>query len=294
MTKDTINGIIIKGVGGFYYVKTADALLECRAKGIFRRRGITPLAGDRVAVEGLDEAEGFVISEIYERDNHLSRPPVANVGALFLVVSTVDPRPNLRVIDELTALSAAAGITPIIALTKTDIAPDDEFRGIYTCAGFEVIDTCGDKNAIKRLRELAKDRVTVFSGNSGAGKSTLINSIDPTLTLATGITSKKLGRGKHTTRSSELFEFAGGYLVDTPGFSSLDFTVDAPIASRDMISCFPDIAAHAEACAFADCSHTVEKGCSVLAALAAGDIEPTRHESYCELYKRAYEAERKY
>ena len=196
--------------------------------------------------------------------------------------------------DELKTLGAAAGITPIIALTQTDIAPDDEFRGIYTRAGFEVIDTCGDKNAIKRLRELAKDRVTVFSGNSGAGKSTLINSIDPTLTLATGITSKKLGRGKHTTRSSELFEFAGGYLVDTPGFSSLDFTVDAPIASRDMISCFPDIAAHAEACAFADCSHTVEKGCSVLAALAADDIEPTRHESYCELYKRAYEAERKY
>lgn len=287
-----LSGIIIKGVGGFYYVKTADAVLECRAKGIFRKRGITPLAGDRVEVIG--EEGGYVIADILPRENALARPPVANAGTLILVCSAVDPRPNLRVVDEQTAIAFSAGITPTLALTKTDIAPDDEFLRIYRRAGFEVIDVRSDEGALKRLRELARGKITVFAGNSGVGKTTLINAIDPTLSLATGITSKKLGRGRHTTRTSELFEFAGGYLVDTPGFSSLDFTESAPIASEDMAACFPDIAAHTDGCAFADCSHTVEKGCAALAALTAGEIEPTRHESYRELYRRAWEAERRY
>ncbi|MDO4566057.1 MAG: ribosome small subunit-dependent GTPase A [Oscillospiraceae bacterium] len=283
---------MLKGIGGFYYVKTADAVLECRAKGIFRRRGLTPLAGDSVTVEG--EEGGYVISEIALRSNALARPAVANVGALFIVQSSCDPRPNYRVIDEMSAIALRAGIKPIVVLTKTDIEPDDEFLRIYRRAGFEAIDLHGQRGALERLRELAAGKISVFSGNSGVGKSTLINLIDPRLELETGLTSKKLGRGRHTTRAVCLYEFAGGWLADTPGFSSLDFTEGDSIPSRELAGCFPEFEPFTESCAFSDCSHTVEKGCAVLAALERGEIEPSRHESYKELCRRAREAENRW
>ena len=287
-----LNGIIIKGIGGFYYVKTADALLECRAKGIFRRRGLTPLAGDKVEVEGSEG--GYVVSEIKERKNTLLRPPVANVSTLIIVTSTVDPRPNYRVLDEMTAIAVRAGLMPIIAVTKSDIEPDDELCRIYRKSGFETIDVCADAGAVDRLRELVGGGICVFSGNSGVGKSTLINKIDPALELETGITSKKLGRGKHTTRTVELFEFAGGMIADTPGFSSLDFTRGASIPSRELAECFPDISKYTDRCAFDDCAHIKECGCEVLAAVERGDIRKSRHESYADLYARAKEAENTY
>ena len=291
MTNKT-NGIIIKGIGGFYYVKTADALLECRAKGIFRRRGLTPLAGDEVTVEGSEG--GYVIADIKERKNTLLRPPVANVDTLVIVTSTVDPRPNYRVLDEMTAIAVRAGLMPIIAVTKSDIEPDDELCSVYRKSGFETLDIRADVGAIARLRERISGGLCVFSGNSGVGKSTLLNELDPALKLETGITSKKLGRGKHTTRTVELFPFSNGWLADTPGFSSLDFTRGASIPSREMADCFPDIACHTDRCAFDDCAHIKERGCEVLAALERGEVCKSRHESYSELYARAKESESTY
>ncbi len=290
----TTDGLILKGIGGFYYVKTAESILECRAKGIFRRKRQTPLAGDRVRVE-LGEDGSATVSEIFERINVFLRPALANVTRHFIVVSACDPKPNLPVLDELCAMSESNGVTPIFLLTKTDLEDAGEFARIYRAAGFEVIDVMANEGAaLERIRQLAADELSVFSGNSGVGKSTLLNKLCPSLTLETNETSKKLGRGKHTTRAVELFEFSGGYVADTPGFSALDFESGAPIASGLLIDCFPDIAKYARECYFADCTHTVERGCSALAALREGKIEPTRHENYTALYKKAKDAEHSY
>ena len=278
------NGIIIKGIGGFYYVKTADGVLECKAKGIFRKRGITPLAGDNVTVDG--EGEDLVISEIAERKNAFARPPVANVDNLFLIVSATDPRPNILVIDKLTAIAQKHGIMPIIVLTKTDVEPARDFAAIYASAGFDVIDLRRNtRRGLKAVKKRCKDALSVFVGNSGVGKTTLLNDLCPNLELATAETSKKLGRGKHTTRAVELYDYKGGFLADTPGFSDVDFERDSSIEKEELAGLFPDFAPYTDKCYFTGCSHVVEKGCAVLEALAEGRIQKSRHESYAALYK---------
>lgn len=284
----TRKGIIIKGIGGFYYVKTADGVLECRAKGIFRKEGITPLAGDRVRVEGSEQDEDLVVAEIFPRKNVFARPPVANVDNLFLVVSAVEPRPNIQVIDKLTAISCHSGVRPVIVLTKTDLASAADFKKIYKAAGFDVVDMQRNvRRGLRRIRRRAKGGLSVFVGNSGVGKSTLLNELCPALGLETAQTSKKLGRGKHTTRAVTLYDFAGGFLADTPGFSSVEFERGFAIPKEELADSFPDIAPHTGHCYFTGCSHRVEKGCGVLEALEKGAVQPTRHESYCLLYEQA-------
>ncbi len=281
---DNGKGLILKGIGGFYYVKTAGAVLECRAKGIFRKRGVKPLAGDEVLVE---EAEGGnVISEILERKNFFNRPPVANVDNFVLVVSATEPEPNLLVIDRLLVLCEQRGMTPVIVVTKTDLKEADHIFRVYRGVGYEVLDTA-DPAAPDRMRELGKDRVTVFCGNSGVGKSTFINKLCPGLDLATNGISYKLGRGKHTTRAVELYEYAGGWIADTPGFSALDFERTENVPKEELADCFPEFREHVDGCYFTGCSHTVEKGCTVLEALREGKIDPGRHENYCYLYNEA-------
>lgn len=280
------NGIIIKGIGGFYYVKTADGIFECRAKGIFRKRGVTPLAGDNVEIER--DEESATVSEIYPRRNSFFRPPIANVDNLILVVSTVDPAPNLLVIDKLTALSEKQGVKPTLLLTKSDLERGDGFCDIYLNAGFSVLrkDCCED---MQRLKGLLRQGLSVVVGNSGVGKSTLLNEILPDISLETGETSKKLGRGRHTTRAVELYEFGGGYVADTPGFSAVDFEGLGSVKKEELASLFPDLSEFTDGCYFTGCSHTVEKGCAVLRALSEGKIEKTRHESYKALYKELNE-----
>lgn len=280
------NGIIIKGIGGFYYVKTADGIFECRAKGIFRKRGVTPLAGDNVEIER--DEESATVSEIYPRRNSFFRPPIANVDNLILVVSTVDPAPNLLVIDKLTALSEKQGVKPTLLLTKSDLERGDGFCDIYFNAGFSVLrkDCCED---MQRLKGLLRQGLSVVVGNSGVGKSTLLNEILPDISLETGETSKKLGRGRHTTRAVELYEFGGGYVADTPGFSAVDFEGLGSVKKEELASLFPDLSEFTDGCYFTGCSHTVEKGCAVLRALSEGKIEKTRHESYKALYKELNE-----
>lgn len=283
------DGIIIKGIGGFYYVKTADGVLECRAKGVFRRRGLTPLAGDRVSVEG--EEGAYVVSEIFERLNFFARPPVANVTDALLVVSTVDPKPSTLVIDRLTAACERVGVRSTVVFTKTDLVPAGRLIDIYRNSGYTVVDA-RSQGARDELRRIASGGIAVVIGNSGAGKSTLLNEIGGGLGLKTAETSKKLGRGKHTTRAVELYEFGDGFLADTPGFASFE-TLRNSSEPCEVVEWFPDISRHADGCRFADCSHTVEQGCSVLGALSSGEIEPSRHESYIEIYreiKSGYEA----
>ncbi|MBQ8995093.1 MAG: ribosome small subunit-dependent GTPase A, partial [Oscillospiraceae bacterium] len=222
MADISYNGIIMKGIGGFYYVKTADSVLECKAKGIFRKKGITPLAGARVTVIG--EEGGYAISEIHERKNSFQRPPISNVDVFFYVVSSVDPRPNYMVADRLIMLCEQRGISPVILVTKTDLVAAQEFIDLYRGVGYSVIDVMANEGAA--IEEVKKDiagHLCVFSGNSGVGKSTFLNKLDDTLGLHTAEISKKLGRGKHTTRAVELYELFDGYVADTPGFSALDF-----------------------------------------------------------------------
>ena len=285
------SGLILKGIGGFYYVKTADSVLECKAKGLFRLQGITPLAGDYVDVG--ESGGDYFISHIYDRENSFKRPPISNVDNFFLVVSSVEPSPNMLVIDRMTVLCEQRDLKPVIIVTKTDLKEAQDVIDLYSRIGYEVIDVMKDEQAaVDRIREICSGRISVFSGNSGVGKSTFLNKLCPELSLATREISQKLGRGKHTTRAVELYEFEDGYIADTPGFSALDFERDEKIDRADLASFFPEIAEHSDGCFFTGCSHTVEKGCMVLEALNEGLIHPSRHQNYCYLYDEALKIEK--
>ena len=279
--------IIVKGIGGFYYVKTADGVIEAKAKGIFRKRGITPLAGDIVDLE--KSGGDYVISEIKERKNCFLRPPAANIDLMFLVVSAVDPIPNLLVVDKLLAIAQSKVVKTVILLTKTDLAKGSEFAEIYQSAGFRVIDIRADLDtAGKDIKKLAYRKHSVFIGNSGVGKSTLLNDLFD-FKLQTAQTSKKLGRGRHTTRAVELFEAVNGYVTDTPGFSAVDIEHAEYIPYDDFQYLFADIAPYVGKCRYRGCSHMSENDCAVTEAAQAGRIQKSRYDSYCALYKKAKE-----
>jgi ribosome biogenesis GTPase len=287
MTTAKISGRILKGIGGFYYVKTADGVLACRAKGIFRKEGITPLAGDYVLVEGSRQQEDLIIAEIKPRSNFFARPPIANVDRLFIVVSSVDPSPNILLLDKLTAISCNSGVVPTLVVTKTDIQKAEALKACYRAAGFTVVDLHGEAGALAQIDSMMAEGLSVFIGNSGVGKSTLLNALCPELGLKTAETSKKLGRGKHTTRAVELYPYRQGYIADTPGFSAVDFERGFHIEKEGLAACFLDFLPYTPNCYFSGCSHTVEKGCAVLDALQQGKILPSRHQSYRTLYEQA-------
>ncbi|MGN1123537.1 MAG: ribosome small subunit-dependent GTPase A, partial [Eubacterium sp.] len=200
------DGLILKGIGGFYYVETADGIYECKARGVFRKQKITPLAGDRVKITINDNQEN-TIDVIEERKNSLVRPPVANLDRLFIIASIVDPAINTGVLDRLIAIAEYKEIEPIIVITKTDLCSDySDIFDIYTKAGFKTI-VCSNKSqdGVEKIRSLLSGKISAFTGNSGVGKSTLLNAISSELNIQTGETSKKLGRGRHTTRHCELY-----------------------------------------------------------------------------------------
>ncbi len=201
--------------------KRRPALLNAVPKGIFRKRGISPLAGDLVRLES--EGGGAVIADILPRKNFFVRPPVANLDLLFVVAATVEPAPNFLVLDKMCAIALDKGVTPVLVATKTDLASPDSLSQVYARSGIEVLLAGQDEDAaLVRMRELIAGRLCAFTGNSGVGKSTLLNRLLPDLRQETAQISKKLGRGRHTTREVELFEAFGGLVADTPGFSSLD------------------------------------------------------------------------
>ncbi len=283
---------IIKGIGGFYYVKTADGVVECRAKGIFRKRGITPVAGDRVRLE--HEAGTAVIAEVLPRKNVFVRPPVANVDQFFIVASTVQPAPSTLVIDKLSAIAVDRGAQPVLVITKGDLQDAGALMQCYRTAGFPVL--CVNAATGERLAPLCAmlaGKLSVFSGNSGVGKSTLLGALMPGQTLATGEISQKLGRGRHTTREVTLYEAHGGLVADTPGFASLDMARAAAIPKENLELAFPDIARLFGQCRFTGCSHLTEVGCAVREAVQKGEISRTRYESYAALYEEAKEQEKR-
>lgn len=281
-----IDGRLIKGIGGFYYVETAETIYECKARGIFRQKKITPLVGDLVSITVNENAEN-TLDDIKERKNALVRPPLANIDQLFVVSSVVDPAINTFILDRIVAIAEHKSIEPVIVITKIDL--DDSYKkyyDIYTKAGFKVI-LCNNNNGegADEVKALLRGKVSAFTGNTGVGKSSLLNAIDSRLAIETGKTSKKLGRGKHTTRHCELYRVAGGYVADTPGFSSVDFERCERIMKDDLPYCFREFAPYLNECKFqTSCSHINDKGCAVVKAVNEGAVSQERHSSYVELY----------
>ena len=277
---------IIKGIGGFYYVQTERGVLECKAKGIFRKKKITPLAGDKVCLE--IENGGNVIAEILPRKNFMIRPPIANLDVLFIVSSTTQPTPSTLIIDKMSAIAVDKGIQPALVITKGDLRDSAELHEAYRAAGIPVI--CIDYatgQGIEEVREMICGRLCAFCGNSGVGKSTLLNAVVPGLAQQTADISQKLGRGKHTTREVTIFEACGGLIADTPGFASLDTLKACYIPPENLEFAFPEFKPYFGECKFTGCSHRTETGCAVREALQNGELSQSRYQSYVTMYEEA-------
>lgn len=276
-------GKIIKGIGGFYYVKTADGkIFECRARGIFRKDKIKPYIGDNVEFS-LNSGSGN-IDKILERKNLLIRPPVSNIDTLVIVIAAANPSPDTFLTDKLILNAEIAGIEPIICINKSDLENVDEIAKIYKNAGYSVV-TLSAKNEenVPSLLPYLKDKTSAFAGLSGVGKSTLLSLLTGT-NQETGEISEKIKRGKHTTRSVELLELSsGGFVLDTPGFSSFEVTEIKADALKEY---FPEMKGHNNLCRFKGCSHINEPDCEIKRLVEAGEISESRYDSYKEIYNK--------
>lgn len=279
-----MTGILIKAISGFYYVSFDCNVYECKARGNFRKAGVSPVVGDIVEFSLTDNTHG-IVEKICERKNLFNRPLVANVDKLFIVSAYSTPAPDTLMIDRLTALAVYNNIEPIIVFNKADMGSFDEFYGIYSKAGFKTyVVSAKDNVGIDDLKAEMRDSVCAFSGNSGVGKSSILNALFPELRLKTGEVSDKLGRGRHTTRHTELFFVGdGAYVVDTPGFSTIDTNEDLYDFKLSLANCFPDFCEYLGGCKFTSCSHIAEKGCAVVEAVRSGEIQKSRHDSYVAL-----------
>ena len=280
----TKQGILIKAISGFYYVSCDGNVYECKARGNFRKAGVSPVVGDMVEFVLSDNSHG-VVERIIDRKNLLTRPLVANIDKLFIVSAFVTPAPDTLMIDRLTALAVYNDIEPIIVFNKSDMGNFDEFYNIYKSTGFKTfVVSAKDNVGLEALKCEMQDCVCAFSGNSGVGKSSILNALFPNLQLKTGEVSDKLGRGRHTTRHTELFCVGdGAYVVDTPGFSSVENNEDLYEFKQALPNCFPDFNEYVGSCKFTSCSHTTEKGCAILQAIIEGKIQKSRHDSYVAL-----------
>lgn len=293
-----INGKIIKGIGGFYYVDTEKGLYECRARGIFRKNKITPLVGDRVSISVVDEEnKKGVVEEIEKRDTELVRPPIANVDKALIVFAIKNPSPNLSLLDRFIVLAEKENLEIVIVFTKVDLDADgellEELKSIYEVSGYKVIPVSNKlKLNIDKIKEELKENTVVFAGPSGVGKSSLLNEVDKNFELKTGEVSDKIKRGKHTTRHAELLKLeCGGMVADTPGFSSL--TLDDTDES-ELKEYFIEFDKYDD-CRFGSrCIHENEPSCAVKEAVENGEISKKRYESYIQLLNEIRSGKRRY
>ena len=293
-----INGKIIKGIGGFYYVDTEKGLYECRARGIFRKNKITPLVGDRVSISVVDEEnKKGVVEEIEKRDTELVRPPIANVDKALIVFAIKNPAPNLSLLDRFIVLAEKENLEIVIVFTKVDLDADgellEELKSIYEVSGYKVIPVSNKlKLNIDKIKEELKENTVVFAGPSGVGKSSLLNEVDQNFELKTGEVSDKIKRGKHTTRHAELLKLeCGGMVADTPGFSSL--TLDDTDES-ELKEYFIEFDKYDD-CRFGSrCIHENEPSCAVKEAVENGEISKKRYESYIQLLNEIRSEKRRY
>ena len=292
-----IEGRIIKGIGGFYYIETEKGLYECRARGIFRKNKITPLVGDFVKISVVDEDnKKGVVEEIQERKTELVRPPIANVNKALIVFAVKNPTPHLSLLDRFIVLAERENLEIVIILTKIDLDDDNTFekiKNIYEPCGYKVIGVSNLENKnIDKVKEELKDNTVVFAGPSGVGKSSLLNQIDSNFQLKTGDVSDKIKRGKHTTRHAELFELKfGGMVAATPGFSSLTLDDIEDVDLKDYFIEFDNY----DDCKFGSrCIHQNEPNCAVKEAVENGEIPKERYESYIQLLNEIRQGKRRY
>ena len=284
---EKITGRIVRSISGFYDVRAGDELITCRARGILRKEGNSPLTGDIVEIS-VENGKGMV-EKILPRQNCFARPAVANVDALVVFAANVNPVTEPFLIDRVAAIAGDQEVPVYLCINKCDLDPAIDLERIYRNAGFTVICTSAETGeGVEQLWQLIQGKLTAFTGNSGVGKSSILNRLCPQLALATGEVSEKLGRGRHTTRHVELYDLGEDtYVADTPGFSSFDTDMMEIILKENLQYAFGDFEPYIGKCQFHDCTHRKEPGCAVTAALAAGEIEPTRYDSYLRLYEKS-------
>ncbi len=291
-----MQGKIIKGIAGFYYVHVVESgLYECKAKGVFRKEKIKPLVGDVVEIDVLDESEkkGNLVN-VLERKNELIRPAVANVDQALVVFAVTKPKPHFNLLDRFLIMMESKGIPVILCFNKKDIATEPEMqqlKEIYESCGYQMIFTSAAENEnVEKVKEMLQGKTTVIAGPSGVGKSSLINILQPNAQMETGSISEKIERGKHTTRHSELIWIEKNtYIMDTPGFSSLYTNA---FEKEELKYYFTEFAPFEGKCRFQGCDHVHEPGCAVKEALEDGKIHTVRYENYLEMYKELKEKRR--
>lgn len=301
-------GLIVKALSGYYYVledgqaAAGSPLVQCRARGIFKKKGVTPLVGDQVEFERTDNGEGTV-DEIAPRTTELIRPPIANMELALLAFSVVEPDLNVQLLDKFLVHIEHAGLTPIICLTKRDLLEEagdgaltaevEHAAALYRSIGYEVYVTSSKwREGIEPVAARLAGGMTVIAGQSGVGKSSLLNALIPGLQLETNAISQKLGRGKHTTRHVELLPIpSGGWVADTPGFSQLDF---AEIEAEGLSACFREFCELSERCKFRGCLHLHEPDCRVRGAAERGEVAASRYEHYLQFLQIIRDRPRRY
>ncbi len=284
-----MTGKIIKGISGFYYVYVEGAgLYECKAKGAFRKQKIKPLVGDNVEIAVIDEANKLGnVGKILPRKNELIRPAVSNIDMALVIFASAKPDPNFNLLDRFLCMMEYQNVPVTICFNKIDLVDQEklkEYSGIYEPAGYNVIFTCTKtKEGLGSIRSLLEGKTTTVAGPSGVGKSSIINCLQSDITMETGTISEKIERGKHTTRHSEIIPVSHDtYIMDTPGFSSMDVP---GFEKEDLWTCYPEFVRHEPYCRFIGCSHINEPDCGVKAAVEDGEISPVRYENYKLLYE---------
>lgn len=284
---DKQTGRIVRSLSGFYDVRLPDGIITCRGRGVLRRQHITPLTGDMAEVT-VEHGKGMV-EAVLPRKNSFIRPAVANVDALIIFAANVNPVTEPFLIDRVAAIAGNQNVESVLCVNKCDLDPARSLRETYERAGFQVFPVSAvTGEGLDALRSFLQGKLTAFTGNTGVGKSSILNALCPELELATGEVSEKLGRGRHTTRHVELYSLGDDtYVMDTPGFASFDTDQMDVILKENLQYAFPDFAPYIGHCQFADCSHRREPGCAVRVALDAGQIVPSRYESYQRLYDKS-------
>lgn len=284
-----MTGKIIKGISGFYYVYVEGAgLYECKAKGAFRKQKIKPLVGDNVEIAVIDEANKLGnVEKILPRKNELIRPAVSNIDMALVIFASAKPDPNFNLLDRFLCMMEYQKVPVTICFNKIDLVDKErlkEYSRIYEPAGYNVIFTCTKtKEGLGSIRSLLEGKTTTVAGPSGVGKSSIINCLQSDITMETGTISEKIERGKHTTRHSEIIPVSHDtYIMDTPGFSSMDVP---GFEKEDLWTCYPEFVRHEPYCRFIGCSHINEPDCGVKAAVEDGEISPVRYENYKLLYE---------